>query len=81
MQDREVRAKSNRIRLANFPEKKLLTELEIERLPQNAASRLPQLKTLDFIKKKQNVLLIGSLGTGENSYCDWLRYRSLFSWL
>ncbi|MEK4495727.1 ATP-binding protein [Ureibacillus sp. FSL W8-0352] len=58
MQDREVRAKSNRIRLANFPEKKLLTELEIERLPQNAASRLPQLKTLDFIKEKQNVLLI-----------------------
>ncbi len=53
MEDREVRAKANRIRSANFPEKKLLTELEIERLPQNAASRLPHLKKLDFIQKNK----------------------------
>lgn len=64
-QDREVRAKANRVRLANFPEKKLLAELDVERLPQKAASRLPSLKTLDFIKEKQNVLFIGSPGTGK----------------
>lgn len=74
MQDREVRAKANRIRLANFPEKKLLTELETERLPQNAASRLPHLKKLDFIQEKQNVLLIGSPGTGKTHIADWFRY-------
>lgn len=65
MEDRYVRAKANRIRLANFPEKKLLEELDVETLPQNAAVRLPHLKELKFIQDKQNVLLIGSPGTGK----------------
>lgn len=65
MEDRYVRAKANRIRLANFPEKKLLEELDVEALPQNAAVRLPHLKELKFIQEKQNVLLIGSPGTGK----------------
>lgn len=65
MEDRYVRAKANRIRLANFPEKKLIEELDVEALPQNAAVRLPQLKELKFIEDKQNVLLIGSPGTGK----------------
>lgn len=65
MEDRYVRAKANRIRLANFPEKKLLEELDVEALPQNAAVRLPHLKELKFIQDKQNVLLIGSPGTGK----------------
>jgi DNA replication protein DnaC len=65
MEDCYVRAKANRIRLANFPEKKLLEELDVEALPQNAAVRLPHLKELKFIQDKQNVLLIGSPGTGK----------------
>ena len=65
MEDRYVRAKGNRIRLANFPEKKLLEELDVEALPQNAAVRLPHLKELKFIQEKQNILLIGSPGTGK----------------
>lgn len=64
-EDRQVRARTNRIRLAQFPEKKLLEELEMEALPQNAAARLPILKELTFITEKQNVLLIGSPGTGK----------------
>ena len=35
MEDRYVRAKANRIRLANFPEKKLLEELDVEALSKN----------------------------------------------
>lgn len=65
MEERYVRAKENRIRLANFPEKKLLEELDVEALPQNAAARFPHLKELKFIEQKQNVLLIGSPGTGK----------------
>lgn len=65
MEDRYVRAKATRIRLANFPEKKLLEEIDMEALPQNAAVRLPHLKELQFIQDKQNVLLIGSPGTGK----------------
>lgn len=65
MEDRYVRAKENRIRLANFPEKKLLEELDVEAMPPNAATRFPHLKELKFIPEKQNVLLIGSPGTGK----------------
>ncbi|MDA2738887.1 IS21-like element helper ATPase IstB [Bacillus cereus group sp. Bc015] len=64
-QDRLVRAKTNRIRLANFPEKKLLEEIDIDALPPNAAMRLSHLKELNFIKEKQNILFIGSPGTGK----------------
>ncbi|MCQ6341872.1 ATP-binding protein [Bacillus cereus] len=64
-QDRLVRAKANRIRLANFPEKKLLEELDMDALPPNAAMRLSHLKELNFIKEKQNILFIGSPGTGK----------------
>lgn len=63
--DRFVRAKQNRIRAANFPQKKLLEELVEEVLPEQARQKLPHLKTLEFIKEGQNVILAGSPGTGK----------------
>lgn len=63
--DRFVRAKQNRIRAANFPQKKLLEELVEEALPEQARQKLPHLKTLEFIKEGQNVILAGSPGTGK----------------
>ncbi|MUV36438.1 putative ATP-binding protein in insertion sequence [Lentibacillus sp. JNUCC-1] len=63
--DRQVRAKQNRIRTANFPQKKLLEELRVEELPEQASQKLPHLKTLDFIEEGQNVILTGSSGTGK----------------
>lgn len=64
-QDRLVRAKQNRIRAANFPQKKLLDELEERALPEVAQHKLPELKTLSFIEKGQNVILTGPPGTGK----------------
>src|SRR5690625_1962947 len=49
--DRFVRAKQNRIRAANFPQKKILEELVKERLPEQAQQKLPLFKTLEFIKE------------------------------
>lgn len=63
--DRFVRAKQNRIRAANFPQKKLLEELLEDTLPEQAKQKLPVLKSLDFIKEAQNVILTGSPGTGK----------------
>lgn len=63
--DRYIRAKQNRIRAANFPQKKLLEELVEEALPKQARQKLPHLKTLEFIKEGQNVILAGSPGTGK----------------
>lgn len=64
--DRLVRAKQNRIRAANFPQKKMLEELVEEALPNEAKQKLPYLKSLDFIKEGQNVILMGSSGTGKS---------------
>lgn len=63
--DRFVRAKQNRIRAANFPQKKLLEELVNDALPEQAQQKLPNLKSLDFINQGQNVILTGSPGTGK----------------
>src|SRR5699024_1128136 len=64
--DRFIRSKQNRIRIANFPQKKLLEELVIDALPEQAQQKLPHLKSLDFIKEGQNVILTGSPGTGKS---------------
>ncbi|MFZ0447209.1 MAG: IS21-like element helper ATPase IstB [Bacillus sp. (in: firmicutes)] len=63
--DRYVRAKKSRIRAANFPQKKLLEELLQDALPEQAKQKLPHLKSLDFIKEGQNIILTGSPGTGK----------------
>lgn len=64
--DRFIRAKQNRIRAANFPQKKLLEELVVDALPEQAKQKLPHLKSLDFINEGQNVILTGSPGTGKS---------------
>ncbi|WP_318752309.1 ATP-binding protein [Globicatella sp. PHS-GS-PNBC-21-1553] len=64
--DRFILSKQNRIRIANFPQKKLLEELVIEALPEQVQQKLSQLKSLDFIKERQNVILTGSPGTGKS---------------
>lgn len=61
-----VRGKQNRIWAAKFPQKKLLKELVENSLPKEANQKLPYLKSLDFIKEDQNVILTGSPGTGKS---------------
>src|SRR5690554_1643801 len=63
--DRLVRAKQNRIRSANFPQKKLLEELKEDALPIQAKQKLAHLKALHFIDEGQNIILAGSPGTGK----------------
>src|SRR5690625_135883 len=64
-EDRFIRAKQNRIRAANFPQKKLLEELSLKALPPQAQQKIPILKQLDFIKEGQKIIVTGSSGTGK----------------
>lgn len=59
-------SKQNRIRNANFPFKKLLEDLEVDKLPPDAKARLGQLETLQFIDNKQNIIFAGRPGTGKS---------------
>jgi len=54
-----------RVRMAEFPYKKYLEELTVEDLPEDARKKLKLLKTLDFVKEGQNVILAGNPGTGK----------------
>ena len=59
-------SKQNRIRNARFPFKKILEDLEIEKLPPDAKAKLGQLETLQFIENSQNVIFAGLPGTGKS---------------
>lgn len=57
--------KQNRIRLANFPYRKYMEDLKEEFLPEDARKKLTSIKKLDFIRNHQNLILVGSPGTGK----------------
>ncbi len=57
--------KESRIRMANFPYKKYLEDINMEDLPEDGRKKLKILKTLEFIEKGQNVILAGNPGTGK----------------
>lgn len=57
--------KASRVRQADFPYKKHLEDLQRNELPGDASLKLPELETLDFIKKGRNIVLAGNPGTGK----------------
>jgi len=65
-QERKERRKKLQIKLAGFPELKYLQELELEELPKDGQEKLPAMRTLDFIKNGQNIILSGNSGTGKS---------------
>ncbi len=60
----ENRRKS-RLRLAGFPYKKYLDDLDVEFLAEDARKKLQVFKSLDFIRTGQNIILAGNPGTGK----------------
>lgn len=62
----EKRARENRIRSARFPYRKYLEDLELDCLPKTMQKKLPELATLDFIQKGQNLIMTGNPGTGKS---------------
>ena len=62
---RQQNGVNTRIR-AKFPYLKHLEELEVAALPLEAQKHYQTLKSLEFIEKKQNVILAGNPGTGKS---------------
>jgi len=61
---RENRTRA-RLRLAGFPYKKYVEDLDRRALPDDARKKLPILTTLEFVRAGQNVILAGNPGTGK----------------
>lgn len=62
---RQQNGVKSRIRAAKFPYPKTLDELDVEALPEGAQAQFQHLRSLDFIKNKQNIILCGNPGTGK----------------
>ena len=54
-----------RLRLAGFPYKKYVDDLDRSALPEDARKKLPILTSLEFVTTGQNVILAGNPGTGK----------------
>ncbi len=57
--------KISRIRIANFPYKKYIEDLDIPCLPKDAQKKLKVLSSLNFIENGHNLILAGNPGTGK----------------
>lgn len=62
---REENRRKSQVRQAGFVQYKYLHDLCRDDLPKDAASKLPRLENLDFIKSGQNIILSGNPGTGK----------------
>ena len=76
---RQERSKENRIRYASFPYKKYLEDISVADLPEDAQKKFNSLKTLDFIKSGQNVILAGNPGTGKTHLAIGLGIKACLS--
>lgn len=76
LQESEERLKQSRIRVARFPYRKYLEDLELDCLPDGMRKRLPELATLEFIKNGQNLILTGNPGTGKTHIAIGLGIRA-----
>ena len=65
IEEKEKRSIECRTRSAHFPYRKYLEDLEVSALPNTMKKKLPELATLEFIEKGQNLIMIGNPGTGK----------------
>lgn len=58
----------NRLRYAKFPYKKYLEDFKVDKYDNEFKVKFEELNTLNFIKEKENIILIGSPGCGKTHY-------------
>lgn len=73
---RQESARYNRVRRAEFSQKKYLEDLSVKDLPEDAQKKLKTLKTLDFIREGRNVILAGNPGTGKTHIATGLGMKA-----
>jgi len=63
--ERSVTGQKRRIKAARFPSPKTLDEFDLTRLENVSESTVRQLASCDFIKQRQNIVMIGNPGSGK----------------
>ena len=71
--------KTARIRRAGFPDKKYLEALDVSALPNDGRKKFNVLKSLEFLRSGQNVILAGNPGTGKTHLAIGLGIKACMS--
>lgn len=66
-----------RMRYAKFPVKKYLEDFDRSKYKSEFRSKFDELETLNFIDKKENIILIGSPGSGKSHYSVALSIKAI----
>lgn len=66
-----------RMRYARFPVKKYLEDFDKTKYATEFSSKFKELETLDFIEKKENLILIGTPGSGKTHYSTALGIKAI----
>lgn len=64
-EERQTRAQERRLKAAGFPLNKTLDEFDTTRLKHVTHATVAELSACDFVKARQNVVMIGNPGTGK----------------
>jgi len=66
----------HRLRAAKFPVKKYIEDFDINKYAIEFRAKFEELNTLNFITKKENIILIGSPGCGKTHYATGLGVKA-----
>ncbi|MGI6607402.1 MAG: IS21-like element helper ATPase IstB [Erysipelotrichaceae bacterium] len=69
----------NRLREAKFPQKKVLEDFKRSRFTKEQRLLFEKLETLDFIRNKENIILISNPGMGKTHYATGLGIKAIFN--
>jgi len=77
--DRFKRAQDRRLKVAGFPLMKTLDEFDRERLEYVSSAEIAELSSCDFVKARQNVIMIGTPGTGKTHLAIALGIKACYA--
>lgn len=64
-QSRKINRQMKALKQANFPTVKRFEDLIIDALPEDGRRSIPDLRSLEFLRERKNLILIGNSGTGK----------------
>lgn len=76
IENRRTNSMKNRLRKAKFPYKKYLEDFDRGKYAKEFQKKFKELETLSFIDNKENIILIGSPGSGKTHYSIGLGIKS-----
>lgn len=73
---RRENSKKNRLKNAKFPVKRYMEDFQRDRYGKRFRAKFEELDTLEFINKKENIILIGNPGCGKTHYATALGIKA-----